>query len=197
MFTGIVEAKATISAIDVDNDTARLTLKTGDITDGLAVGDSVAVAGTCLTVVALEADSLSVDVITETLRRTALGSYQAGDGVNVERAMAASGRFDGHIVQGHVDGTGTVISVKDEPGQRTVRVAVPDSLMGYVVEKGSITLDGVSLTVAAVGPDWLEVALIPHTLEVTTLGTNETGDLINIEVDILAKYVERLMRRQP
>ncbi|MBT8213758.1 MAG: riboflavin synthase [Acidimicrobiia bacterium] len=197
MFTGIVEAKATISAIDVDNETARLTLKTGDITDGLAVGDSVAVAGTCLTVVALEADSLSVDIITETLRRTALGSYQAGDGVNVERAMAASGRFDGHIVQGHVDGTGTVISVKDEPGQRTVRVAVPDSLMGYVVEKGSITLDGVSLTVAAVGPDWLEVALIPHTLEVTTLGTNETGDLINIEVDILAKYVERLMRRQP
>jgi len=195
MFTGIIEEMATITAVDTGDQSARLTIKAGDVASGLGIGDSIAVAGACLTVTAVDGDSFGVDVITETLRRTALGSYLVGDGVNVERAMPAAGRFDGHIVQGHVDGTGAVVEIADEPGQRTMRIEAPEAVMAYVVEKGSITVDGVSLTVAGVGPGWFEVALIPHTLDVTTLGSNRVGDPVNLEADILAKYVERLMRR--
>lgn len=197
MFTGIVEETATIVALESDEASARISFKAPTVTESLAIGDSIAVSGACLTVTRSDGDVFGVDVITETLRRTNLGDRTVGDGVNVERAMPVNGRFDGHIVQGHVDATGTIVAVDDQPGERRLRVSAPQDLLRYVVEKGSITIDGVSLTVAAVGGDWFEVALIPHTLEITTLGTNRQGDRVNLEADILAKYVERLSRRDP
>jgi riboflavin synthase len=193
MFTGIVEhlGRATRVA-DVERG-RRLTVDAGSLASGLEIGDSVAVNGVCLTVVALDGTALEFEAIGETLDRSNLGRVEAGDGLNLELPMAATGRFDGHIVQGHIDGTGTVRSFKPDGAGSRVWIDVQSTLMRYVVEKGSVTLDGVSLTVAGVDDAGFEVALIPHTLSVTTLGTRAPGSVVNVEVDVLAKYVERLL----
>ena len=192
MFTGIVEELGSIVAVDSDGDSAKITVRAPKVLDDVTHGASIAVNGVCLTVTDWTKDTFTVDVMAETLRRTSLG--QAGSPVNLERAMRADGRFGGHIVQGHVDGTTTITSRDEQPRWTVVRFGLPTQLAPYVVEKGSITIDGVSLTVSAVGQDYFEVSLIPTTLELTTLGRKRIGDLVNLEVDVLAKYVERLMK---
>jgi riboflavin synthase len=193
MFTGIVETLGRVVAVEDLGTAARLTVEAPDVAAGLGEGDSVAVNGVCLTVVTHDAAGFTADVMLETLRRSGLGGLTPGAGVNLERAMPADGRFGGHVVQGHVDGTGTVRERRPDEHWTVVRVALPEGLARYVVEKGSITVDGVSLTVSALGPDWFEVSLIPTTLERTTLGAAPVGSLVNLEVDVIAKYVERLL----
>ena len=193
MFTGIVEELGTIAGVDRGTDSARLTVRGPLVTSDATHGASIAVNGVCLTVVEHADGEVTVDVMAETLSRSSLGSLRAGDRVNLERAMAAGGRFGGHVVQGHVDGTAQVL--ERVPGDRweIVRLSLPAGLARYVVEKGSITVDGVSLTVASVVDTSFTVSLIPTTLDLTTLGHKGIGDLVNLEVDVLAKYVERLM----
>ena len=193
MFTGIVEELGTVAALAHGSDSARLTVHGPLVTSDATHGASIAVNGVCLTVVEHGKGSFTVDVMAETLRRSSLGGLRPGDRVNLERAMAASSRFGGHVVQGHVDGTATVTA--REPGEHweVVRFSLPADLAPYLVEKGSITVDGVSLTVVDVGDDTFSVSLIPTTLELTTLGTRDVGDPVNLEVDVLAKYVERLL----
>ncbi|MFW0794611.1 riboflavin synthase [Gordonia sp. CPCC 205515] len=197
MFTGIVEELGTIVARDDLPDAARLTVRGPLVTSDAKFGDSIAVNGVCLTVVEQGPDEFTVDVMAETLNRSSLAALAAGSRVNLERAMAAGGRFGGHIVQGHVDGVGTVASITPSENWTVVRIAVPDKLSRYIVEKGSITVDGISLTVAALGGtatdgEWFEISLIPTTLAETNLGTTTVGTLVNLEVDVIAKYVERL-----
>ena len=189
MFTGIVEELGAVGAIEPGEDSARLTIKGSVVTGDAGHGDSIAVNGVCLTVVDVSGGTFTVDVVRETLDRSSLAKVHAGDRVNLERAMAAGARLGGHIMQGHVDGTGVFLS-RDEHG--VTRFALPHKLAKYVVEKGSIAIDGISLTVASVTDDEFSVALIPTTLELTTMGRREPGDVVNIEVDVLAKYVERL-----
>ena len=193
MFTGIVEELGTIAGVDRGTDSARLTVRGPLVTRDATHGASIAVNGVCLTVVEHADGEFTVDVMAETLSRSSLGSLRAGDRVNLERAMAAGGRFGGHVVQGHVDGTAQIL--ERVPGDRweLVRLSLPAGLARYVVEKGSITVDGVSLTVASVDDTSFTVSLIPTTLDLTTLGHKGIGDLVNLEVDVLAKYVERLM----
>jgi riboflavin synthase len=195
MFTGIVEELGQVDRIDLAEESARLTLRGPLVTSDAVHGASIAVNGVCLTVVEHDVEQgwFTVDVMAETLSRTGLGSLGPQSPVNLERAMAASARFGGHIVQGHVDGTATV--VERVPGDRweVVTFTLPADLARYVVEKGSITVDGVSLTVSAVGDETFSVSLIPTTLALTTLGARAVGDTVNLEVDVLAKYVERLL----
>jgi len=193
MFTGIVEELGEVVAVARGGDSAVLTLRGPLVTSDVSAGASIAVNGVCLTVVAHEAATFSVDVMAETLNRSSLGALTAGDVVNLERAMAASSRFGGHIVQGHVDGTGQIVA--RTPGDRweVVQFTLPPEVSRYVVEKGSITVDGVSLTVSAVTDNTFSVSLIPTTLGLTTLGHKRVGDLVNLEVDVIAKYVERLL----
>ena len=199
MFTGIVEELGRVEEIAHGEDSARLTLRGPVVTTDAAHGDSIAVNGVCLTVVgwgAPDADdtvALDFDVMGETLARTVIGTLATGDRVNLERAVRADARLDGHVVQGHVDGTGTVISRTPGDAWESVRLGLPVDLARFVAEKGSVAVDGVSLTVSAVGPDWFEVGLIPETLRATTLGGREPGAAVNLEVDVLAKYVARLM----
>jgi riboflavin synthase len=192
MFTGIVEQVGTVTAVDEEADGRRLRVSAPGI-GALEVGASIAVNGVCLTVVERAEDTVSLDVVPETLHRTNLGELGMSSPVNLERPMAADGRFDGHVVQGHVDGTGVVASIRDDDGT-VVRVEAQPELLRHIVEKGSITIDGVSLTVVDVDETGFEVALIPHTLEVTTLGLRNVGDTVNLETDVLAKYVEKLVR---
>ncbi|HMS75755.1 riboflavin synthase [Gordonia sp. (in: high G+C Gram-positive bacteria)] len=192
MFTGIVEELGTIVARDDLTDSARITVDGPLVTSDAGHGDSIAVNGVCLTVVEFGDGRFTVDVMAETLKRSSLGALEAGSRVNLERAMAAGGRFGGHIVQGHVDGVGEVAAVSPSENWTVVRIALPAELSRYVVEKGSITVDGVSLTVSAVGDDWFEISLIPTTLAETNLGITEPGRVVNLEVDVIAKYVERL-----
>jgi riboflavin synthase len=198
MFTGIVEGTGTVVAMDRpggDGGAARLEVEAPWLAGELAVGDSVAVDGCCLTVVARVAGGFAADVVAETLRRTALGRLAAGARVNLERPVALGGRLGGHLVQGHVDGGGRVAARRAlGQGGEEVRVELPDDLARYVVEKGSIAVDGVSLTVAGVGRGWFAVALVPHTLATTTLGERAPGDPVHLEVDVVAKYVERLVQ---
>ena len=193
MFTGIVEELGWVSAVESGEDSARLRLRGPMVTSDARHGASIAVNGVCLTVVEHGGDEFSVDVMAETLRRSSLGALRPGDRVNLERAMPANGRFGGHVVQGHVDGTAEVLD--RVPGDRweVVRFSLPADLVRYVVKKGSITVDGVSLTVASVDDTGFTVSLIPTTLALTTLGHKGVGDLVNLEVDVLAKYVERLL----
>jgi riboflavin synthase len=193
MFTGIIAERGTIIGVENGGSVVRLMFDAGHLAD-LAVGDSIAVNGVCLTAVTVEAPVVSVDVMSETLDRSSLGRLHEGDLINLERPLPASGRFDGHLVQGHVDGVGVISEVDADAGGRRLRFEVPSELDRYVVEKGSITVDGVSLTVSAIGVGWAEVALIPHTLEVTNLGLRSVGDEVNLEADILAKYVEKLLK---
>jgi len=192
VFTGIVEELGTIVARDDLTDSARITVDGPLVTSDAGHGDSIAVNGVCLTVVEFGDGRFTVDVMAETLNRSSLGALEAGSRVNLERAMAAGGRFGGHIVQGHVDGVGEVAAVSPSENWTVVRIALPAELSRYVVEKGSITVDGVSLTVSAVGDDWFEISLIPTTLAETNLGITEPGRVVNLEVDVIAKYVERL-----
>ncbi|MDH3539873.1 MAG: riboflavin synthase [Acidimicrobiia bacterium] len=193
MFTGIVEGIGRIEDLVNGDGDRRLTISADKVLDGLEVGDSIAVNGVCLTAVTVAPGQVTVTAVTETLERTNLGVLDPGDAVNLERPMPAAGRFDGHIVQGHVDGVATVAGLETEGESRRMRLTADPALLRYVVEKGSITVDGVSLTITAVAADSFELVLIPHTLAVTVLGTRRPGDLVNVEVDILAKYVERLL----
>ncbi|MHB1615401.1 MAG: riboflavin synthase [Actinomycetes bacterium] len=195
MFTGIVEELGELVALDVapDGGSARMTVRGPLVAGSSGPGDSVAVNGVCLTVAEHAPDTVTVDVMAETLARSTLADLHPGDRVNLERPVAADGRFGGHLVQGHVDATASVLS--RTPGQRweLVRVSLPPMLARYVVEKGSITVDGVSLTVTALDEDSFTVSLIPTTLDATTLGRRRPGQHVNLEVDVLAKYVERLL----
>ncbi|MFI7164246.1 riboflavin synthase [Rhodococcus sp. WS1] len=197
MFTGIVEELGEIVAKEELVDAARFTVRGPLVTSDAGHGDSIAVNGVCLTVVDVLADgSFTADVMQETLNRSSLAKLDVGSRVNLERAAALNSRLGGHLVQGHVDGTGHVISRSPSENWEVVRIALPDSISQYVVEKGSITVDGVSLTVSALGGDrgfeYFEISLIPTTLELTTLGTAGVGTPVNLEVDVIAKYVERL-----
>jgi riboflavin synthase len=194
MFTGLVEAKATVSSVERDGDGARIEVST-PLAAELRAGDSVAVNGVCLTAVETGGDRFRADVMAETLRRSSLGPLRSGDPVNVELPLRADARLGGHMVQGHVDATGTVEDVRDDGFARVVRVACDPGVLRYVVEKGSIAVDGVSLTVASVDEGGFTVALIPETLERTTLGHAGPGHVVNLEVDVLAKYVEKLVAR--
>jgi riboflavin synthase len=193
MFTGIVTEVGEVISVNLDGDGARMSIRAPGTAAGIAVGDSVAVAGVCLTAVAVAPDGFSVEMVGETLDRTRLGGLTDGDRVNLEVPLAADGRFDGHIVQGHIDGVGSVALVEAAGEGSRLRIDLPQSIERYVVEKGSLAVEGVSLTVAALGPGWAEVALIPHTLEATTLDSLGVGDMVNLEVDVIAKYVERLL----
>jgi riboflavin synthase len=196
VFTGIIEEVGEVAAIEHRGDSAVLTIKAHRIVDDLVHGASISVSGVCLTVVGWQPGELTAidfDVMGETLKRSVIGALAVGDKVNLERAVRADARLDGHVVQGHVDGTGVVVSRTPGDAWESVRFGLPVELARFVAEKGSIAVDGVSLTVAGVGPDWFEVGLIPETLRATTLGARAAGDPVNLEVDVLAKYVARLM----
>jgi riboflavin synthase len=195
MFTGIVEGTGTVAALAAaDGGGARLEVAAPWLAGELQVGESVAVSGCCLTVAEATPGGFAADLVPETLRRTALGRLAAGARVNLERPLPMGGRLGGHLVQGHVDGIATVLDRRPAGDSEEVRVELPAELERYLVEKGSVAVDGVSLTVAAVGPGWFAVALVPHTLEVTTLGDRRPGDQVQLEVDVIAKYVERLVQ---
>ncbi len=188
MFTGIVEEVGVIQELEKH----RLVVQASLVLDGLALGDSIAVSGACLTVVALAPGSFAVDLSQETLDRTNLGSLGAGHLVNLERALLPTSRMGGHIVQGHVDGTGAIVELGGSQEACVLRVAAPPSIARYIVEKGFIAVDGISLTVTGVIDTTFSVAVIPYTLKNTALRSKKSGDLVNLEADILAKYVERL-----
>src|SRR3954469_18016946 len=194
MFTGLVEATARVRRVEPDGEGVRLDVET-PLAAELRQGDSIAVNGVCLTAVDPDPGGFRADVMAETLRRSSLGPLAEGDAVNVELPLRAGDRLGGHVVQGHVDGTGTVSDVRDEGFARLVRIDATPDLLRYVVEKGSIAVDGVSLTVAAVDGSSFTVSLIPETLERTTLGLAAPGRVVNLEVDVLAKYVEKLVTR--
>jgi riboflavin synthase len=194
MFTGIVEELGEIVGKEDLPDAARFVIRGPVVTSDAGHGDSIAVNGVCLTVVEVRPDgAFTADVMAETLNRSSLRAVGVGSQVNLERAAALNSRLGGHIVQGHVDGTGEVIARTPSENWEVVRVSLPGELARYVVEKGSITVDGISLTVSGLGEDWFEVSLIPTTLSLTTLGGAEVGTPVNLEVDVIAKYVERLM----
>ncbi|NDZ82138.1 riboflavin synthase [Streptomyces sp. SID10853] len=193
MFTGIVEELGEVTAVENLGDASRFRLRGPVVTEDAKHGDSIAVNGVCLTVVDSGGGEFTADVMAETLNRSSLGALATGSRVNLERPMALGGRLGGHLVQGHVDGTGTVVERKPSDHWEIVRIALPADLSRYVVEKGSITVDGVSLTVVDAGPDYFTISLIPTTLALTTLGIKQPGDPVNLEVDVLAKYVERLL----
>ena len=193
MFTGIVEELGEVTGWQDLPDAARITVRGPLVTSDAGHGDSICVSGVCLTVVDNVDGAFTADVMRETLQRSSLGALSVGSPVNLERAVRLQDRLGGHLVQGHVDGTGEIVSKSRSEHWTVVRVSVPLELDRYVVEKGSITLDGVSLTVTAVEPGWLEVSLIPATLALTTLGAKQPGEPVNLEVDITAKYVEKLL----
>ena len=197
MFTGIVEELGEVAGLADLGDSVRLTLRGPVVVDGAGHGDSIAVNGVCLTVVDSGTDTFTADVMRETLDRSSLGALVVGDPVNLERPMRLDGRLGGHLVQGHVDGTGTIESRDRSEHWEVVRVSLPADLARYVVHKGSITVDGVSLTVASVDDRSFTVSLIPTTLALTTLGSKQVGDPVNLEVDVVAKYVERLLAPAP
>ncbi|MFJ4012567.1 riboflavin synthase [Streptomyces sp. NPDC090026] len=197
MFTGIVEELGEVTAVEDLGDASRFRLRGPLVTEGAKHGDSIAVNGVCLTVVDTADGQFTADVMAETLRRSSLGALTTGSRVNLERPMTADGRFGGHIVQGHVDGTGTIAGRTRSEHWELVRISLPKELARYVVEKGSITVDGVSLTVVEAGADDFTVSLIPTTLALTTLGLKQPGDPVNLEVDVIAKYVERLLGTGP
>ena len=193
MFTGIIEETGIITGIKKGASSSVLTISGDIIFSDLKLGDSVATNGVCLTASGISGNTFTADVMHETLNRSSLGSLRQGSRVNLERAMAADGRFGGHIVSGHVDGLGTITDIKKDDNAVWYTVRAESGIMKYIVEKGSITIDGISLTVAEVGRDYFKVSIIPHTAKVTTLGERKTGDKVNLENDIIGKYVEKLM----
>ena len=196
MFTGIVEELGTVTALDVVGGTARLQVACERVIADVSIGDSISVNGCCLTVTALPpAGGFIVDVMGETLDRTGVGHLAPGDPVNLEAALRADARLGGHMVSGHVDAIGMVTEVADQGEWTVMRFTLPEAIAPYVVEKGSITVDGTSLTVMAASDEHFSVGLIPHTLTATVLGSRKVGDVVNLEADIIAKYVERLLSR--
>lgn len=196
MFTGIVETMGRVAGIGRRGSGAELRIEASSLAGDLTVGQSVAVAGACLTVIGHDARAFRVTAVEETLRRTVIGELRAGDEVNLERAVRVGDRLDGHLVQGHVDGVGRVVNVTPANPGRVVEVRLERELMRYVAMKGSVAIDGVSLTVSGVERDVFRVALIPHTLDVTTLGRLAPGRRVNVEVDVTARYIERLMNER-
>jgi riboflavin synthase len=194
MFTGIIEELGKVSAIEQQPDAIRLTIDCSKVLSDLKRGDSISCSGTCLTAIDIDGSSFTADVMLETLKCSSLSEVKVGDVINLERAMQHETRFGGHIVQGHVDGVGEVISREKSDNWDWVRIRIPADLMKYVVMKGSITIDGISLTVNELGEDHIAVSLIPETLEVTTLGYKHPGDKVNVEADVLAKHIERLLQ---
>ena len=193
MFTGIVEELGKVVAIEEQPDAKRITISGPLVTSDVHRGDSISVSGACLTAVELGSGPFTADVMHETLRLTSLGALSVGSPVNLERAMNAATRFGGHMVLGHVDGLGTIVSREPSENWEWVTIRIPEELMKYVVLKGSITIDGISLTVNDVTSDTVSFSLIPETLRVTTLGQKQAGDPVNVEVDIMAKHIEKLI----
>ena len=197
MFTGIVEELGTIRSLQRAKHSVVLSIGAHTVLSDLKIGDSVAVNGVCLTATSRDPGGFTADVMHETLNRSSLGALSVGSRVNLERAMAADGRFGGHIVAGHVDGVGTIAAIEQDDNAIWFTITAPEQVLRYVVEKGSIAIDGISLTVARVEPDRFAVSVIPHTAAVTLLGRRRTGDRVNLESDIIGKYVERLLRPTP
>ena len=202
MFTGIIEETGTVRNISLSGNSGRIQVGASVVLEGTKVGDSIAVNGVCLTVTSIDGKSFTADVMAETLRRSNLGQLRGGDLVNLERAMPAEGRFGGHIVSGHIDGTGTIAGMEKEGNATWVRIRTAAALLALIVEKGSIAIDGISLTVAKVGREDFAVSIIPHTGSNTTLLKKRVGDTVNLENDIVGKYVQRLVgqsqpQRQP
>ena len=193
MFTGIVEEKGYIRHVLPGAESGEIGIGARVVLDKTKIGDSIAVNGVCLTVTSLRPDGFTADVMPETLRRSNLGNLKSGDAVNLERAMAADGRFGGHIVSGHIDGTGTITDMKREGNAVWVRIHTDNSILALIVEKGSITIDGISLTVAKLSSEDFQVSIIPHTGAETTLLSKKPGDIVNLENDIVGKYVQRLL----
>ena len=193
MFTGIIEELGKVAAIEKQPDAIRLTIACKEVLSDLKRGDSISCSGTCLTAIEIDGQGFTADVMLETIRRSSLDGVKVGDPINLERAMNATTRFGGHIVQGHVDGVGEFVSREKSDNWDWVKIRLPKELMKYVVHKGSITLDGISLTVNEIDGDVIALSLIPETLRVTTLGYKNPGDKINVEADVLAKHVEKLM----
>lgn len=192
MFTGLIEEVGTVRDIERGEASARFTIQAQRVTEDVRIGDSITVNGACLTVIAHELDTVSFDAVYETLQRTALGALAIGDDVNLERSLAVNGRFGGHIVQGHVDGVGTIASIREIDNSFMVYVTASQNLMRYVVRKGSIAIDGISLTVVDADDKTFSVAIIPHTWDNTNLRRRIAGDQVNLETDIIGKYVEKL-----
>lgn len=197
MFTGIVEELGHVQRMLPGARAGKIVIAASTVLEGTRIGDSIAVNGVCLTVVELGDDAFTADVMPETLRSSGLGALHAGDPVNLERALPADGRFGGHIVSGHIDGTGRITDVRTEQNARVFTIEAPRPILDLVVEKGSIAIDGISLTVASIGPASFTVSIIPHTLSETVLAHRRAGDTVNLENDILAKYVQRLLERGP
>ncbi len=193
MFTGIIEELGSVRSIDERGENARIVIKAHVVTKGTNHGDSISVNGVCLTALDLQEDSFAADVSRETLIRSTLGSLKPGVSVNLERAVTPATRLGGHIVQGHVDGRGTFVGVEDLGESWTVRIAYPKEVARYLVSKGSVAVEGISLTIAGLTDDYFEVAIIPKTWEVTNLSQLKPGDGVNLEVDVIGKYVERLL----
>lgn len=193
MFTGIVEEMGTIAGIQRGAKSAVLTIQANKVFEDIHIGDSIALNGVCLTVTSFSGDTYTADVMNETLQRSSLGSLAIGSRVNLERAMAANGRFGGHIVSGHIDGTGTIKKVEKDDNAIWYTIAAPENLMKYIVEKGSIAIDGISLTVAKRSDVDFAISMIPHTAKETVLSQKKPGDIVNLENDIVGKYIEQLM----
>ena len=193
MFTGIVEETGTVRELRGGGDSTALKIEGKRVFEDLRVGDSVAVNGVCLTVTSLTANTFTADVMRETLRRSALGGLRAGSRVNLERAMPANGRFGGHIVSGHIDGVGVVAGIERDGIAVWYTIKADNGILKYVVEKGSVAIDGISLTVASVAHDSFRVSVIPHTAQITVLSDKKLGESVNLEADLLGKYVEKLL----
>ena len=196
MFTGIVEEKGSVRYIQLTGESGVLAVKAKKVLERTKIGDSIAVNGVCLTVTSLQPDGFTADVMAETMNRSSLGLLQPGSRVNLERAMPADGRFGGHIVAGHVDGTGTIVKIEKDETAVWYRIEAAPEVLRYIVEKGSITIDGISLTVATVSDTDFQVSIIPHTQANTVLSDRKTGDVVNLETDIIGKYVEKLLQPQ-
>lgn len=194
MFTGIIEERGSVRSIEFDGDNARMVISGTLVTDGTNAGDSISVNGVCLTALEITKDSFAADVSRETLDRSTLGSLVAGSPVNLERAVTPMTRLGGHIVQGHVDGRGTFVSAMQDGDFWTVRIGFPPEFARYLVYKGSVAVEGISLTVAALADDHFDIAVIPKTWELTNLSSLSSGDSVNLEADVIAKYVERMLR---
>ncbi|MDY6396741.1 MAG: riboflavin synthase [Treponema sp.] len=193
MFTGIIEEIGSVKRVSVGGKSGSIEIAAKKVLDGTKVGDSIAVNGVCLTVTSLGSSSFTADVMAETLRRSSLGSLSVGNGVNLERAMAADGRFGGHLVSGHIDGTGTISKMQKEENAVWVHIQANSEILNLIVEKGSIAIDGISLTVAGVSDSEFSVSVIPHTAKETTLLSKKAGDTVNLENDIIGKYVQKLL----
>ena len=191
MFTGIIEEVGTIRSIGIGGTSGQLAIRAKKVLEGTKIGDSIAVNGICLTVTTLQSDGFTADIMAETVRRSALAGARSGDAVNLERAMAADGRFGGHMVAGHIDGTGVIESLVREENAVWVTISAAPAILHYIVEKGSIAIDGISLTVARVSESDFAVSVIPHTGEETTLLGRRAGDVVNLETDIVGKYIEK------